>query len=157
MSASMAESQFVVELVKEISPGPSGYRPDAVNAGFTELGGRLFFKANDGIHGNELWVTDGTAEGTELIKDIYPGMSLYSDDYPGDGDPQFFIELNGKLFFNAKDGVHELELWATDGTEAGTQLVKDISPGRDSGGLKQPHSSNPLEFARLHDNRFQCS
>jgi len=43
MAGSMAASQFVVELVKEINTGPSGYNPDAVKARFTELGGRLFF------------------------------------------------------------------------------------------------------------------
>jgi len=52
--------------------------------------------------------------------------------------PSFSLrQLNGKLYFNANDGVHGRELWATDGTEAGTQLVKDISPGRDSYGVKQ--------------------
>ena len=35
------------------------------------------------------------------------------------------------LLFRASDGVSGAELWKTDGTEAGTVLVKDINPGRD--------------------------
>src|SRR5262245_18081748 len=37
------------------------------------LGGAAYFVANDGDHGEELWVTDGTAAGTLLVKDINPG------------------------------------------------------------------------------------
>ena len=37
----------------------------------------------------------------------------------------------GKLFFNASDGRHGRELWTSDGTRAGTKLVKDILPGSD--------------------------
>src|SRR5262249_11438794 len=48
----------------------------SVNAGgpaFTELGGRLFFGADDGNTGIELWSTDATAGGTRMVKDIRPG------------------------------------------------------------------------------------
>ena len=37
--------------------------------------------------------------------------------------------VNGTLFFAADDGVHGRELWKSDGTAAGTVLVKDINPG----------------------------
>ena len=40
---------------------------------FTESNGVVFFVANDGIHGNELWKTDGSESGTVLVKDINPG------------------------------------------------------------------------------------
>jgi ELWxxDGT repeat protein len=58
-------------LVKDISPLETG----AISkpAGFTRLNGALYFHANDGVNGIELWKTDGTAAGTQLLKDICPG------------------------------------------------------------------------------------
>lgn len=84
----------------------------------------LYFIATDGPHGLEIWKSDGTADGTVMLKDIYPGANGYLT--PEFNFP-YFTELNDKLYFAANDGVHGFELWETDGTEAGTQMVKDIS------------------------------
>ncbi len=46
---------------------------------------------------------------------------------PGVGAREL-INVNGQVFFMANDGLTGFELWKSDGTAGGTQLVKDISP-----------------------------
>ena len=77
-------------------------------------------QANDGVHGIELWKSDGTAAGTMMVADINPG--------PWSSFPEHFTDVNGTVFFQADDGLHGFELWKSDGTAAGTVLVKDINP-----------------------------
>jgi len=72
----------------------------------------VFFRADDGSSGRELWKTDGTRDGTVLVKDIRPG---------GDGSsPLNFAALGDKVFFYADDGIRGAELWGSNGTDAGT-------------------------------------
>jgi ELWxxDGT repeat protein len=104
-------------MVKDIWPGPGSSSPNR----FKIVGSKLFFDANDSIHGTELWVTDGTTAGTVMVADIYSGIS---PSYPDD-----LTAYNGNLYFKADDGIHGPELWVSDGTTAGTSLLKDINPG----------------------------
>ncbi len=85
------------------------------------VNGILYFSGYDEEHGAELWRTDGTASGTFMIKDIYPGE---------DGSYIRCITACGdKVFFLARDEEHGFELWVSDGTSEGTKLVKDITEG----------------------------
>jgi ELWxxDGT repeat protein len=106
-------------LLRDIFPGTG----DSKAEGFTLMNGVVYFVADNGMQGPELWKTDGTTAGTSLVKDIYPGAV--------GGNPGGFVNLNGVLYFGANDGVHGRELWKSDGTAAGTVLVKDICPGAD--------------------------
>src|SRR5690606_3948271 len=90
-----------------------------------ELDGKVCFAADDGTYGNELWISDGTAQGTKLLKDIQPGM--------GGSDPSGFVVHNGELYFKATTLQYGSELWKTDGTTAGTTLVKDVRVGNTLG------------------------
>jgi len=105
--------------VKDINPGAvSSYPEDLVAIGTT-----LYFTANDGTHGVELWSSDGTAAGTSLVQDIYPGLLPSSpDDLTAVGD---------RLFMQADDGAHGGELWIV---ESGVPSLIDIRPGGNGGG-----------------------
>ena len=61
------------------------------------LEAKLFFVADDGTSGFEVWTSDGTSVGTTLLKDIRAGGST--------SDPKYLLEAGGKLFFRANDGV----------------------------------------------------
>ncbi len=122
-------------LVKDINPGAGGSAPDNL----TDVNGTLFFRARDeGSTGRELWKSDGTAAGTVLVKDIHPGPGA---SFPSPS-PFNLTNVDGTLFFRADDGSTGQELWKSDGTAAGTLLVKDIFPGTsfDTG---DPNSSSP--------------
>ena len=88
------------------------------------VGGSVYFAANDGIHGYELWRSDGTADGTVMVKDIRRGSKS--------SHPRHLTDVGGTLYFAAKDGSHGQELWKSDGTADGTVMVKDIRPGSKS-------------------------
>jgi ELWxxDGT repeat protein len=104
-------------------PGATGSYPTHLTA----VGNRLIFAAADDEHLHEPWISDGTAAGTMLIKDINTNTG------PSNYTAPFFTPVNGTTIFFAYDGIHGMELWRTDGTADGTVLVKDIRPGREWG------------------------
>ena len=114
-----------VTLVKDISPGVDGSSP----ADFTTawMAGKLqtLFTASDGVTGRELWITDGTAAGTNLVKDIHPSDSSWPYELVYNPADQI-------TYFGAVDDLHGAELWRTDGTTAGTWMVLDIHPSASS-------------------------
>jgi ELWxxDGT repeat protein len=114
------------QLVADLNPGPGSSAPYIQEVSQ----GRFFFAADDGLHGQEPWISDGTAGGTHMIRDVYPGSaSSISFPYVVDGEKTALGLSDGSFLFAADDGVNGEELWRTDGTDAGTVLVKDVNPG----------------------------
>lgn len=106
-------------LVQNIRTNGTGYSGIAE---LTEIGNLVFFRANDGTYGRELWKSDGTANGTSMVRDIWPGS--------GEGLPQRFTSLNNTLFFTANDGSssnYDDQLWKSDGTNSGTVMLTNNS------------------------------
>jgi ELWxxDGT repeat protein len=103
-------------LFADIRPGEL---EGSIPTGLTVFEGRLYFSADDGVHGRELWVTDGTVGGTRLAKDIQPGLS--------GSDPYGLRAVNRKLYFVADDGVHGAEPWKV--YQGRARLVADLVPG----------------------------
>lgn len=93
---------------------------------FYAFGDQLIFTAYAPETGREYWISDGTTAGTTLLADLNPGIA---DGAPLSSQSTAFAELNDHLYFSAKNKDHGLELWTTDGTTFGTELVKDINPG----------------------------
>ncbi len=90
--------------------------------GVFSAGDRALFLADDGVHGTELWSTDGTPEGTRLAVDLAPGRRsmVVEDAEPGVGF------LRGRVLFQRRGDDHRW--WLSDGTAAGTMRLAEVSP-----------------------------
>jgi ELWxxDGT repeat protein len=113
-------------LVLDINSGASDSAPQLMGTLNNQM---LFFaKGSDGIY--DLWATDGTPDGTSLLKDVDPAVSQFNDvngyqwlEYA------FFHEALYLASYAAESGM---ELWRSDGTVAGTVPFLDIRPGPDN-------------------------
>lgn len=91
---------------------------DLTVAGDSVKGYKAYFAAKDAEHGTELWVTDGTPEGTKMVKDILEGAES--------SEPMYITRFNDKVVFAANDGENGVEPWISDGTEDGTYMIADV-------------------------------
>lgn len=82
----------------------------------------------------ELWRLDGPQATPVLVKDIRAGSA--------GSDPFDFVALGNRVFFFADNGINGVELWSSDGTAAGTQLLVETQPG--------PNSSFVLSFVNCN-------
>ena len=129
------------------------WRTDGTEAGTVQLlgpetqpcclravGASVFFAADDGVHGEELWTSDGTVAGTRMVEDLYP-------DEPG-SKPRNLTQFQGKLYFTANGPDDSVgELWRSDGTEAGTVPVKGFEGSSLYIGLPTVHAGRLWFFA----------
>ena len=131
--------------VADINPGPGSSMEEIYDrvrgsAFAVAAGGRLFFVADDGATGRELWRSDGTAAGTFRLADIRPGSAS--------SEIAWLTAAFDRVYFVADDGVHGRELWTSDGTVAGTRMVEDVNPGSASSSAQElEYLRNTLLFA----------
>jgi ELWxxDGT repeat protein len=117
----------------------------------TAFGGRLLFSGNSYPMGQELWSSDGTPAGTTIVKDISPGTECggWGPCRPHSSTPDQLTTAGAIVFFTASTDVG-MELWRSDGTTAGTFLIKDIDPSDLSSYL----SSFPAELTNVNGVLF---
>ena len=107
--------ECVPQQLGELSPGTAPSHPTHP----VPVGTRLFFRANDGVHGTDSWVSDGTEAGTILVKDLNPSLGT-ANIWPMTG-------VQDRLLFTVTTAPDKYELWSSDGTEAGTWYLGPIN------------------------------
>ena len=95
---------------------------------FAFQGDLYFFGFNPDFDSPVHWILWRVAAGTSVAVPLKAAGFQYNDPVaPG------FAALGNRLYFRAWDPAHGFELWRTDGTAAGTVLVRDLTPGPASG------------------------
>lgn len=107
-----------VNLVKDIRSGATG----SVLSGFVIYSNNLYFKANNGTNGSELWKSDGSTLGTNMFADYNSGS--------GNFNPTNLVELNGKLYFSGLTTTYGSEIYSFDGNNI--SIAADIKTGSSS-------------------------
>ena len=110
--------------MKDVAAGSGSASPRSL----TNVNGTLLFTANDGVHGDELWASDGTAAGTRLVADI--GTN-------GGSDSGQFTQVGSLVFFSAGMDAVGRELFAIP--------VSALAPDTDGDGV--PDASDNCPYA----------
>ncbi|QDU66148.1 hypothetical protein [Engelhardtia mirabilis] len=181
----------LAQLAAEINP-----TGQSLPVEFVTTLGQIFFRADDGVHGTEIWSFDPISATAALVADLTPGPGVgiigskptilpasggvvFGQNFPvfgiepaatdgvqtglllnigdeglSDGsDPTEFLRFGDRVLFQAFEGSTGAELWITDGTTAGTRLVKDINPLND-GPLGSDPGSKPHNLTLVGDRVF---
>jgi ELWxxDGT repeat protein len=124
-------------MVKNINPSGESYPGD-----FAAIGSTIYFRADDGTNGYELWKSNGTTAGTVMVKNINPS---------GDSYPNNITVLGSAIYFEAINGTDGYELWKSDGTTAGTVMVKNIDTSSNSGNIRAITRHGNLLYFQARD------
>tara|TARA_R110002074_G_scaffold86964_2_gene192195 strand:- start:31685 stop:32425 length:741 start_codon:yes stop_codon:yes gene_type:complete len=138
-------SQAQVSLVKDINPSTDAMPTYPLNR--IEYNGKLLFAANDGSSGMELWESDGTNAGTQILHT--------TNTVAASGNPRAFFEFNGLIYFSSIGTNIGDELYSTDGTSSGIISYPEIAISSDSSPRNFVEYNNNLVFTSLvQDNNL---
>jgi ELWxxDGT repeat protein len=123
-------TQTGTHMVKDITPGSKGrVQPEmaVLNDSKIVFTTSEYLEGASNDNGLELWVTDGTAQGTQFLKELDSNKNgLRGWPHSSFHIPRYFVEYNGKLYFRGlNNSLLNFYLWETDGTTAGTKVVLD--------------------------------
>jgi ELWxxDGT repeat protein len=105
--------------------------------GMNSLGSTLYFSADDGLHGQELWKSAGTQESTKMVADLSPGpLSTY---------PQILGSAGSYLYF-AVQGENAIDLWRTDQFDQVQRIISFSSAVQIVSGQKNVSSWKNILF-----------
>ena len=160
--AAMGSSPILAQVEVGISLIDLNPEGDSSPMHMTDLGGYIIFSADDGEHGRELWISGGSRRTTRMIKDIHPGPEG-SNPIPG-GELEFnpvpedartsYALIGDTVYFVADDGEHGREVWLSDGTEAGTRMLADITEGDEEWGVASFLTEHDGRLFFMADNAF---
>lgn len=108
--------------LSDVFPGtqPNGNPNDSYPDNFRLCNGTVYFSANDGVHGKELWKTDGTSAGTVMLKDLHTSGESYPGGYTHSNGYTYFTAQGTATYGEPPTVYTTSEIWRTDGTSAGT-------------------------------------
>jgi len=161
-------------LLKDIFPFSNSGIPTP--SSFVKVNNKIYFLGRENFSGYQIWETNGTPAGTVKAKDInsnyfidelvvvgnkiffYQNKELWSFDtvsnnllqlktFEYSGNVKLY-SFNNQLFLAANDGISGKEVWKSDGTVAGTTLLKDIALNSGSS------ISNDFKILTLNNGKF---
>jgi ELWxxDGT repeat protein len=107
---------------------------------FTVFSNYFVFAYDDLVHGNEWWYSDGSASGTNLLKELHQGPASTFTYYDS------FVSTGSEIFFSGNDGKIGNELWKFDGASKTVKQLADI--------LQGPNSSHPKALQKFGNTLF---
>lgn len=144
----------MIEMLKDINPYITQSSMSDFDTPPCKCNDRLFMFADDGIHGKELYETDGTEQGTRLVEDMNNGAGWMRTN--------FMTCVNNQLYFYAFDGKYNYSLYLYNipsqlrgGTlpPVGTTDVigRDICIHAANGILSVQSVTHPIENVQVYD------
>jgi ELWxxDGT repeat protein len=150
-------------LIRDINPGINSSNPQDI----TPINGLVYFSADNGSNGRELWKSDGTAIGTQMVSNINPEVTVLGQTLIQSSNPQNITAVGNTVYFSALYNnlsnpsypYYGRELWKSNGTGLGTELVKDINNSQQTENGIHPylfgsfaHLGNTIFFPAYDEN-----